>query len=139
MRHFDNGELREALVDSAGLTKDSIRAALVGLLGRPIPECRAVHIPTAAYPFQNGPLFATQMADYWAELGWRELGTLELTAIPSLDEQHWLPTLQASDAILVAGGNTGTSATGSMSPDSPAGCPSCSITPCTSESQRAAS
>jgi dipeptidase E len=95
------------LLTSAGLTNDSIRTALVGLLGKPIPECRAVHIPTAVYAFPNGPLFATQMANQWAELGWHELGTLELTAIPSLDEQHWLPTLQASDAILVAGGNNG--------------------------------
>jgi dipeptidase E len=95
------------LLTSAGLTNDSIRGALVGLLGKPIPECRAVHIPTAVYAFPNGPLFATQMANYWAELGWHELGTIELTAIPSLDEQHWLPTLQASDAILVAGGNNG--------------------------------
>jgi dipeptidase E len=95
------------LLTSAGLTNDSIRAALVDLLGKPIRECRAVHIPTAVYAFPNGPLFATQMANYWAELGWRELGTVELTAIPSLDEQHWLPTLQASDAILVAGGNNG--------------------------------
>ena len=62
------------LLTSAGLTNDSIRGALVGLLGKPIPECRAVHIPTAVYAFPNGPLFATQMANYWAELGWRELG-----------------------------------------------------------------
>jgi dipeptidase E len=95
------------LLTSAGVTNESIRRALVGLLGKPIHDCRAVHIPTAVYAFPSGPLFATQMANHWAELGWRELGALELTAIPSLEEQYWLPTLEASDAILVAGGNNG--------------------------------
>jgi dipeptidase E len=95
------------LLTSAGVTNDSIRRALVGLLRKPISECQAVHIPTAVYALPNGPRFATQMAEHWAQLGWRELGTLELTAIPSLEEQHWLPTLEAADAILVAGGNNG--------------------------------
>jgi dipeptidase E len=98
---------RKLLLTSAGVTNESIRRALVGLLGRPMSECTAVHVPTAVYALPDGPTFATQMAKHWMELGWRELGAVELTAIPSLEEQHWLPSLKAADAILVAGGNSG--------------------------------
>jgi len=40
-------------------------------------------------------------------MGWKELGTLELTAMPTIEEEHWLPFVESSDAILVSGGNTG--------------------------------
>jgi dipeptidase E len=39
------------------------------------------------------------------ELGWKSLGVLELTALPSLDEEHWLPVVQETDALLVCGGD----------------------------------
>ena len=38
------------------------------------------------------------------ELGWKSLGVLELTALPSIDED-WLPLVQQTDALLVAGGD----------------------------------
>jgi len=40
-------------------------------------------------------------------LGWKAYGVLVLTALPSLLEEHWLPTVEAADVILVGGGNTG--------------------------------
>ena len=39
------------------------------------------------------------------ELGWKSLGVLELTALPSIDEDHWVPMVQETDALLVAGGD----------------------------------
>jgi dipeptidase E len=39
------------------------------------------------------------------ELGWKSLGVLELTALPSIDEEHWLPLVQETDALLVCGGD----------------------------------
>jgi dipeptidase E len=95
------------LLTSSGLTTERIRQALVDLLGRPITDCTAVHIPTAVYALPGGSGYATEMTKYWADLGWRELGTCELTALPTLPEELWLPDLQAADAILVAGGNSG--------------------------------
>ena len=35
------------------------------------------------------------------ELGWKSLGVLELTALPSIDEEHWVPMVQETDALLV--------------------------------------
>lgn len=95
------------LLTSAGLTNESLRQALLRLLGRPFAECSAVHIPTAAYGLEGGVGFAAAPGGYWAEFGWRSIGQLELTALPNLPEQLWLPELEAAHAILVAGGNTG--------------------------------
>ena len=39
------------------------------------------------------------------ELGWKSLGVLELTALPSIKAEDWVPMLQETDALLVAGGD----------------------------------
>ena len=39
------------------------------------------------------------------ELGWKSLGVLELTALPSIKEEHWIPEVQETDARLVWGGS----------------------------------
>ena len=39
------------------------------------------------------------------ELGWKSLGVLELTALPSIDEERWIPTVRETDVLLVAGGD----------------------------------
>jgi len=38
-------------------------------------------------------------------VGWKSLGVLELTALPSIDEERWLPLVQETDALLVEGGD----------------------------------
>jgi dipeptidase E len=38
-------------------------------------------------------------------LGWKSLGVLELTALPSIDDDAWIPTVQETDALLVWGGD----------------------------------
>ncbi len=100
------------LLTSAGITNPSIRAALVELLGRPIAECRALVISTASYPLRGGPELAwTFIAGQeprtpMAELGWASVGVLELTALPSLDRARWQAAVQATDVLLVNGGDT---------------------------------
>jgi dipeptidase E len=39
------------------------------------------------------------------ELGWKSLGVLELTALPSIDAEQWVPLVQETDALLVNGGD----------------------------------
>lgn len=39
------------------------------------------------------------------ELGWKSLGVLELTALPSLDRDVWAAAVQDADALLVWGGD----------------------------------
>jgi dipeptidase E len=38
-------------------------------------------------------------------LGWKSLGVLELTALPSIKREHWVPAVQEADALLVWGGS----------------------------------
>ena len=98
------------LLTSAGIGNPSINEALVDLLGRPVSESRALCIPTAIYPFPGGPDMAAQMIRGLAkaplcELGWKSLGVLELTALPTVDEDVWTAAVQETDALLVWGGD----------------------------------
>ena len=98
------------LLTSAGASNKSIRDALVGLLGKPIAEASALFIPTAAYALPDGLNIAWKQicGPYSAELcglGWKSLGILELTALPSIKEERWVSTLRESDALLVGGGD----------------------------------
>jgi dipeptidase E len=99
--------MMKLLLTSAGIANDSIRDALVDLLGRPVEEATAVLIPTAIYALPDGPADAWEMARYVGGMGWKRLGIIELTALPTIEEDHWLPAVEEADAIIVGGGNTG--------------------------------
>ena len=98
------------LLTSAGITNTSIHDALVDLLGKPIAEASALCIPTAIYPFPGGPAMAYRFisgsaASPLCELGWKSLGVLELTALPSVKAEYWIAAVQETDALLVFGGD----------------------------------
>lgn len=98
------------LLTSAGIKNTSIHNALVELLGKPIAEASALCIPTAIYPFPGGPLMAYRFisgstSNPMCELGWKSLGVLELTALPSIKEEYWIAAVQEADALLVQGGD----------------------------------
>jgi dipeptidase E len=97
------------LLTSAGIMNTSIHSALVDLLGKPIAESSALCIPTGMYPFPDGPSGAYRFISGTApspmcELGWKSLGVLELTALPSIKEEYWVAAVQETDALLVWGG-----------------------------------
>jgi len=98
------------LLTSSGISNDSIRNVLVDLLGKPIAESSALCIPTAAYACPGGAAMAWQFLRGVArsplcEVGWKSLGVLELTALPSIKKEHWVPLVQETDALLVWGGD----------------------------------
>ena len=98
------------LLTSGGISNPSIEDALVELLGKPIAESSALFIPTAIYPFSVGPAMAWRAINGkgpnpLCELGWKSLGVLELTALPTIREENWIPTVREADALLVWGGN----------------------------------
>jgi dipeptidase E len=98
------------LLTSAGISNTSIRHALVELLGRPIAESSALFIPTAIYPFPRGAGMAWQAISGTAssplcQLGWKSLGLLELTALPSIARNNWVSAVEETDALLVWGGD----------------------------------
>lgn len=100
------------LLTSAGVTNPSIRAGLVELLGKPIEECTALCIPTAQYghPWVGPGVLPWEFISGASEnpmvgLGWKSVGVLELTALPSIDEDRWKPLVRETDVLLVAGGD----------------------------------
>jgi len=98
------------LLTSGGISNQSINSALVKLLGKPIAESNALFIPTAIYPFRYGARLAWrpiigQTKSPLCGLGWKSLGLLELTALPSLEKDVWLPAVQEADALLFWGGD----------------------------------
>ena len=76
------------LLTSSGILNASIQDALVDLLGKPIAESRALCIPTGVQPFPGGPShvyrFISGVGGSVCGLGWKSLGVLELTALPSI-------------------------------------------------------
>ena len=93
------------LLTSAGITNPTIQDALVDLLGRPIAESNALCIPTAGYGSSYGP------AGPWrfirgVDMGWKSMGVLELTALPTIDQERWVQWVREADVLLVNGGDT---------------------------------
>jgi dipeptidase E len=99
------------LLTSAGIKNASIQETLVDLLGKPIAESNALCIPTAQYGHpQVSPDMAWQFISGKSRLpmcglDWKSVGVLELTALPSLDEERWVPWVREADVLLVAGGD----------------------------------
>ncbi|MET8255041.1 Type 1 glutamine amidotransferase-like domain-containing protein [Micromonospora sp. NPDC005197] len=98
------------LLTSGGVQNPSIRNALVDLLGKPIAESTALFIPTGVYPFPGGGESAWKAIHGQAtiplsQLGWKSLGILELTALPTIREENWVPAVRQADALLVWGGD----------------------------------
>ena len=99
------------LLTSAGIRNKSIHDALVGLLDKPIAECSALCVPTAAYghPLKPGVAWrfisGQQSNIPMCELGWKSLGVLELAALPSIDREQWVPLVEQTDVLLVGGGD----------------------------------
>ncbi len=99
------------LLTSGGVTNNSIRSALTDLLGKPIADSSALCIPTAAYGHpMAGPVAAWRFISGqdiapMCGLGWKSLGVLELTALPSLAEEYWIPLVRETDVLLAGGGD----------------------------------
>lgn len=97
------------LLTSGGISNTSIRDALVDLLGKPISESTAFVIRTAIYAMPNfmsaHRIVSGTAKTPLAELGWKTLGLLELTALPSVNEEAWKSQVRGVDALLVGGGD----------------------------------
>ena len=99
------------LLTSAGIKNTSIHNALIDLLGKPIAESSALCVPTAMYghpqvsPDGAWRFISGRSAEPMSELGWKSLGVLELTALPSIDQERWVSWVRETDVLLVNGGD----------------------------------
>ena len=98
------------LLTSSGISNKSIRDTLEQLLEKPVSESSALFVPTGVYPFPGGPNYAWwpiagKMKGALVDLGWKTMGLFELTALPSIKKDTWVPSLEDADALLVWGGD----------------------------------
>ncbi len=99
------------LLTSGGVTNATIERALVDLLGKPTAEATALCIPTAQWGHPMcGPVSARgfvtgQPQGGMTALGWRSVGLLELSALPTIGAERWVPWIREADALLVDGGD----------------------------------
>jgi dipeptidase E len=100
------------LLTSGGVTNASIRRALVDLLGKPTVDATALCIPTAQWGHPMcGPVSARGFvsgAPPWGGLTsmqWKSLGLLELSALPTIGAERWVPWVEEADVLLVDGGD----------------------------------
>jgi dipeptidase E len=99
------------LLTSGGVTNTSIRNALVDLLGKPIAGSSALCIPTAEWghpmctPASAWRFIAGQSPSPMCDLGWKSVGVLELTALPGIGEERWVPWVREADVLLADGGD----------------------------------
>lgn len=100
------------LLTSGGVSNASIKGALLDLLGKPIEQSSALCIPTASYAHprctpSNAYRFITGAPPgHMCDLGWKSLGVLELTALPSIGKERWEPWVRETDVVLVDGGDS---------------------------------
>jgi len=104
--------IMKLLLTSAGIKNTSIHDALVNLLGKPIADSSALCIPTAGYGHPQGTpggawrfISGREPRCPMCGLGWKSLGVLELTALPSIGEKRWVPWVREADVLLVNGGD----------------------------------
>jgi dipeptidase E len=99
------------LLTDSGVTNPSIHAALVGMLDKPIAESHALCIPTGMYGHPRAGLdrawqfISGTSENPMVDLGWKSVGVLELTALPSIDADRWVPLVEEADVLLVSGGD----------------------------------
>lgn len=100
------------LLTSGGVTNPSIHSALTQLLGKPVAECHALVVPTAQWGHPmcgpasvRGLVAAEPDFRHFTGLGWASLGVLELSALPSIGEERWLPWVREADVLLADGGD----------------------------------
>src|SRR5258708_2855376 len=99
------------LLTSGGVTNPSIRDALIDLLGKPIAESTALCIPTAQWghpacgPASVRGFVGGEPPHHMSSLGWKSVGLLEITALPTIGEERWVPWVREADVLLVDGGD----------------------------------
>jgi len=98
------------LLTSSGISNGRIETALIDLLGKPISEANALFIPTGIYPFPGSSgkaweAICGKTKSPLVQLGWKSVGVLELTALPSIEKKNWVAAVEQTDALLVWGGD----------------------------------
>jgi len=103
-------ESMRLLLTSGGITNAEIMNAFLELLGKSIEESTVLCVTSASYTFSSGPYMAYEFLTGktgapMCNLGFKEIGILEVTALPHIADHILQEQLNHVDAILVNGGD----------------------------------
>ena len=109
------------LLTSAGISNASIHNALVDLLGKPIASPVPFSFLPQSIPCPLGltspKVICGSLGDPFCEMGWKSLGVLELTALPSIKKELWVPCFRRLTPCWLVAAIASTCVTGCSSPD----------------------
>src|SRR3954467_921004 len=91
------------LLTSAGLNTASIVAALTDLTRRPLAECTAAAIPTAANVIDGDKGWLINDYANLQKAGFAEVDIVDASAV---DREVWSARLESADVFVVTGGDT---------------------------------
>lgn len=79
------------------------------MLGKPIADSTALCVPTAQWGHLRRPVSVQNFVSGrpWGgmtSMEWKSLDVLELTALPTIGAERWVPWVREADVLLVAGG-----------------------------------
>lgn len=91
------------LLTSNGICNDSIKKALLDLLGKPFSETTIVFIPTAMNVSTGDKTWFINDLLNLKQLGLKMLDIVDISALP---KKVWLSRLEKADVLFFCGGNT---------------------------------
>jgi dipeptidase E len=90
------------LLTSDGLTNDSIRQALLDLVGKPMNETTVVFVPTAATRVADDKSWLVENYNDFLRLGLKSFDIVDIAAVP---KENWQKRFEVADIICFGGGD----------------------------------
>ena len=91
------------LLMSQGVENESIKEALLDLLGKPFSETNLAFIPTASLASPVEKSWLLKMLNQFYDLGFQNYDIVDIAGLP---EDTYLQRLEAADLLMFSGGNT---------------------------------
>lgn len=91
------------LLTSGGITNDTIKNALAGLVGKPFSKTSLTFIPTAADIEPYDKSWLVEDLYNCKKLGLKQIDIVDISA---LSKELWEPRLKSADILFFGGGNT---------------------------------
>jgi len=95
------------LLTSSGLHNESLKAALRGMLAKPVGECSFLFIPTSYHAAVSDMSWLVDDIYQSHSMGWKQYLVLDIAVKSSWDKKLWWHMIEEADVIMVGGGNAG--------------------------------
>ena len=91
------------LLMSQAVENESIKQALLDLVGKPFAEANVLMVTTASNAAFGDKRWLIRMFNQFDSLGFAKIDIIDFAGLP---EDAWLPQFEAADVLMFTGGNT---------------------------------